>query len=47
VWVRAVTGDRIVVSAKGQVISEQPLEPTLKRTVITDSHYASLRGRSQ
>jgi hypothetical protein len=22
-----------------------PLEPTLKRTVITDSHYASLRGR--
>jgi len=45
VWVRAVTGDRIVVSAKGQIISEQPLEPTLKRTVITDSHYASLRGR--
>lgn len=45
VWVRAVTGDRIVVSAKGRIISEQPLEPTLKRTVITDSHYASLRGR--
>jgi len=45
VWVRAVTGDRIVVSARGKIISEQPLEPTLKRTVITDSHYASLRGR--
>jgi transposase len=45
VWVRALSGDRIVVSAKGQIISEQPLEPVLKRTVITDSHYASLRGR--
>jgi transposase len=45
VWVRAVSGDRIVVSARGQIISEQPLEPFLKRTVITDSHYASLRGR--
>jgi len=45
VWVRAVSGERIVVTAGGQVISEQPLEPTLKRTVITDSHYASLRGR--
>lgn len=45
VWVRPVGGDRIVVTAKGQIISEQPLEPTLKRTVITDSHYASLRGR--
>ena len=45
VWVRAVSGDRIVVSARGQIISEQPLEPVLKRTVITDSHYASLRGR--
>lgn len=45
VWVRRVSGERIVVSAKGQIISEQPLEPVLKRTVITDSHYASLRGR--
>lgn len=45
VWVRPVSGDRIVVSAQGQMISEQPLEPALKRTVITDSHYASLRGR--
>jgi len=45
VWVRPVGNDRIVVTAKGQIISEQPLEPTLKRTVITDSHYASLRGR--
>ncbi len=45
VWVRSVSGDRIVVSAKGQIISEQPPEPVLKRTVITDSHYVSLRGR--
>lgn len=45
VWVRPVGNDRIVVTAKGHVISEQPLEPTLKRTVITDAHYASLRGR--
>ena len=45
VWVRGVSGDRIVVTAQGRVISEQPLEPVLKRTVITDSHYASLRGR--
>lgn len=45
VWVRTVSSDRIVVSAKGRIISEQPLEPVLKRTVITDSHYASLRGR--
>ena len=45
VWVRAVSGERIVVSAKGQIISEQPLEPVLKRTRITDEHYASLRGR--
>jgi len=43
--VRAVSGDRIVVTAGGHIISEQPLEPTLKRTVITDAHYASLRGR--
>lgn len=43
VWVRAVSSDRIVVTAKGQIISEQPLEPVLKRTVITDSHYASLK----
>lgn len=45
VWVRPVGNDRIVVTAKGKVISEQPLEPTLKRTLITDAHYASLRGR--
>ncbi len=45
VWVRGVSGDRIVVTAQGQVISEQPIEPVLKRTVITESHYASLRGR--
>lgn len=45
VWVRAVSGEKVVVTAQGQIISEQPLEPVLKRTVITDSHYASLRGR--
>lgn len=45
VWVTPVSGERIVVSAKGQVICEQPLEPVLKRTVINDGHYASLRGR--
>jgi transposase len=45
VWVRAASGDCIVVSAGGQIISQQPLEPILKRTVITSSHYASLYGR--
>jgi hypothetical protein len=45
VWVRAVSAERIVVSAQGQIISEQPLEPVLKRTVLTDSHYGLLRGR--
>ena len=34
VWVRAVSGDRIRVSAKGQIISGQPLEPMVKWTVI-------------
>lgn len=45
VWVRQVSGERIVVSAGNNVISEQPLEPKLKRTVITPEHYRSLRGR--
>jgi transposase len=45
VWVRPVSGDRIVVSAGGKVINEQALEPVLKRTVLNDAHYGSLRGR--
>ncbi len=45
VWVREVSGNRIVVSAGNIIISEQPLEPVLKRTVIHEAHYASLRGR--
>lgn len=45
VWVRAVSGERIVVSAGGKIISEHPLEPILKRTIINQAHYASLRGR--
>jgi hypothetical protein len=47
VWVRPISGDRVVVSAGGKVILEQALEPVLKRTVINDTHYASLRGRSR
>jgi transposase len=47
VWVRPVSNERIVVSAGGKVISEQALEPVLKRTVINDAHYAPLRGRSR
>jgi len=47
VWVRAVSGQRLVVSAGGQIISEHPLEPVLKRTVLIDSHYAKLRHRSR
>jgi len=45
VWVREISGERIVVSAGNKVISEQPLELVLKRTVIDEAHYASLRGR--
>lgn len=45
VWVRAVSGDRVVISAKGEIISEQPLEPVLKRSVFHDADYHSLRGR--
>lgn len=47
VWVRPVSGERIVVSAGGKVILEQALEPVLKRTVINGAHYASLRGRAR
>ena len=45
VLVRPVSSERIVVSAGGEIISEQPLEPVLKRTVIHDAHYDPLRGR--
>ncbi len=45
VWVRLVRDDRVVVTAGGQVISEHPLEPVLRRTVIDDAHYDALRGR--
>ena len=45
VWVRQVSGERIIVSAGNKVISEQPLEPVLKRTIINEKHYARLRGR--
>jgi transposase len=45
VWVRAVSGERVVISAGGRIISEHPLEPVFKRTVIDKDHYASLRGR--
>jgi transposase len=45
VCVRAVSSERIVVSAGDKVITEQPIEPVLKRTLITDAHYSSLRGR--
>jgi len=45
VWVREISGEQIVVSAGNKIISEQPLELVLKRTVINELHYASLRGR--
>ncbi|MGB9553249.1 MAG: IS21 family transposase, partial [bacterium] len=45
VWVRAVSNNRIVVTAGGQIITEHPIEPVLKRMVINEVHYASLRGR--
>jgi len=45
VWVRQVSGEKIVVSSGNRIISEQPLEPTLKRTVIEEAHYTRLRGR--
>ena len=45
VWVRAVSGNRLIISAKGQIISDQPMELTLKRTVINEAHYIELRGR--
>lgn len=45
VWVRAVGSERVIVTAEGRVIAEHRLERELKRTVITDWHYASLRGR--
>jgi hypothetical protein len=45
VWVTPVSGERIVVSARGEAICEHPLEPALKRTVLQDGHYAALRGR--
>lgn len=45
VWVRAVDEEKLVVTAQGRIIWEQPLEKVLKRTVLTDAHYASLRGR--
>lgn len=45
VWVRLVRDDRVVVTAGGQVISEHPLEPVLRLTVIDDAHYDALRGR--
>jgi len=47
VWVRPISNDRVVVSSGGQVITEQALEPVLKRTVINEAHYASLRGRAR
>jgi hypothetical protein len=45
VWVREISGERLVISAGNKIISEQPLEMVLKRTVINEAHYASLRGR--
>lgn len=45
VWVREISGERIVVSAGNKIISEQPLELVLNRTVINEAHYSSLRGR--
>jgi transposase len=45
VWVRPVSQDRIVVSANGKIIAEQALEPILKRVVINEAHYGSLKGR--
>lgn len=45
VWVREISGERLVVSAGNKIISEQPLEMVLKRTVINEAHYLSLRGR--
>ncbi len=47
VLVTVVSGERIVVSAKGEVIAEHTLERVLKRTVLLDEHYASLRSRSR
>lgn len=32
-------------SSGNRIISDQPLEPTLKRTVIEEAHYTRLRGR--
>ena len=46
-WVRPISNDRVVVNSGGQVITEQALEPVLKRTVINEAHYASLRGRAR
>lgn len=45
VWVREISGERLVISAGNKIISEQPLEMILKRTVINEAHYISLRGR--
>ncbi len=45
VWVRQVSGERLVVSAGGVVITERPIEPVVRRTVIDPAHYASLIGR--
>jgi len=45
VWVRKVGEDRIAISAEGRIIAEHLLEPTLKRTILKEEHYASLRGR--
>ncbi len=47
VSVTPLSGERIVVSARGEVICEHPLEPVLKRTVLQDGHYAPLRGRAR
>ena len=44
VWVRLVRDDWVVVTAGGQVISEHPLEPVLRRTVIDDVHHDSCGG---
>jgi len=43
--VREVSGERIIVSAGNKIITEQPLEMVLKRTVISKDHYAPLKGR--
>lgn len=45
VWVRQVSGERLVVSAGGVVITERPIEPVFRRTIIDPAHYASLIGR--